>query len=141
MTKDSADAAGYNDLGRDKLPGLLGIEILELGAGMVRARLDVMEKHRAPNGYLHAAAIVGLLDTACGYGCVASLPEGAPGFTTLELKANFLGTLREGGLGCEARVVHSGRTTQVWDASAYAEETGRTIALFRCTQLILRADQ
>ncbi|MFQ5948976.1 MAG: PaaI family thioesterase [Acidimicrobiia bacterium] len=141
MTTYPADAAGYKELGRDKLPGLLGIEILELDAGRVRARVDITERHRAPNGYLHAATVVGLLDTACGYGCLASLPDGASGFTTIELKANFLGTLREGGLGCEARAVHSGRTTQVWDARAYAEETGNTIALFRCTQLILRPEQ
>lgn len=91
----------------------------------------------APNGFLHAASIIALVDTACGYGSVASLPEGTVGFTTLELKANYLGTARDGTVTCEARMVHGGRTTQVWDAEARHEETGKTIALFRCTQMVL----
>ena len=91
----------------------------------------------APNGYLHAAAVVALADTACGYGCVASLPDGATGFTTIELKANFLGTATEGALACTARLVHGGRTTQVWDAEVTLEGATKTVALFRCTQLLL----
>jgi len=56
----------------------------------------------------------------------------------LELKANFLGTVATGDtiLG-EATPVHLGRSTQVWDASVTSEKTGKTIAIFRCTQLIL----
>jgi 1,4-dihydroxy-2-naphthoyl-CoA hydrolase len=90
----------------------------------------------APNGYLHAGAVVALADTACGYGCFASLPEGGTGFTTIELKTNFLGTAREGTLSCEAARVHGGRTTQVWDATVRGDD-GKTLALFRCTQLVL----
>ena len=37
-------------------------------AGATRMRLDVEQKHIAPNGYLHAGAVVGLADSACGYG-------------------------------------------------------------------------
>jgi 1,4-dihydroxy-2-naphthoyl-CoA hydrolase len=92
----------------------------------------------APNGFLHAASVIALADSACGYGCMTSLPEGAGGFTTIELKSNFLGTVREGGgVACEATLVHGGRNTQVWDALVTAEATGKTIALFRCTQMVL----
>jgi 1,4-dihydroxy-2-naphthoyl-CoA hydrolase len=91
----------------------------------------------APNGYLHAATIVALADTSCGYGTFLSLPEGAEGFTTVELKCNFLGTRRAGVIGCEARMVHGGRTTQVWDATVTDAEGGKPLALFRCTQMIL----
>jgi uncharacterized protein (TIGR00369 family) len=91
----------------------------------------------APNGYLHAAAVIALADTSCGYGCVASLPEGAKGFTTIELKSNFLGTAREGHIACRATPVHLGRTTQVWDAVVTNEANGARIALFRCTQMVL----
>jgi 1,4-dihydroxy-2-naphthoyl-CoA hydrolase len=92
----------------------------------------------APNGYLHAGTVVALADTACGYGCIASLPEGGTGFTTIELKTNFLGTAREGVLACVATLLHGGRTTQVWDAVVLHGD--RTIALFRCTQLVLQDD-
>jgi uncharacterized protein (TIGR00369 family) len=105
--------------------------------GRVEARLPVRDDLLAPNGYLHAAAVIALADTASGYGCVAALPEGATGFTTIELKTNFLGTATEGAVRCEAVQVHGGRTTQVWDATVTTEETGKTLALFRCTQLLL----
>ena len=96
-------------------------------------RLEVM----APNGFLHAASVIALADTSCGYGCVAHLPQGASGFTTLELKANFLGTAREGAIVCLAKPVHLGRTTQVWDAEVTLEGTETRLALFRCTQMVL----
>lgn len=120
-----------------RLPGLLGIEIVELADGLCRLRFEIGERHLASNGYLHAASVIALADTAAGYGCYASLPADAKGFTTVELKSNHLGTLLEGGMVAEARVAHRGRTTQVWDAVVVAEETGKTIALFRCTQMVL----
>ena len=119
------------------LPGHLGLDWVEIKRGFVRGRFDVGKHHLAPNGYLHAAAVVAMADTACGYGCIVSLPDGATGFTTAELKANFIGTALEGGIGCEARLVHGGRTTKVWDAEVKSEASGKTIALFRCTQVVL----
>jgi uncharacterized protein (TIGR00369 family) len=91
----------------------------------------------APNGFLHAASIVALVDSACGFGAMGAMPEGGTGFTTIELKTNFLGTARDGTVTCDARMIHGGRTTQVWDATAIHAESGKTIALFRCTQMIL----
>ncbi len=130
-------AAGFNQRQVGSLPGLLGFEWLEVIVGRAHGRFTVQAHHMAPNGFLHAASVVALADTACGYGCVASLPEGASGFTTLELKSNFLGTAREGVVSCEARLVHGGRTTQVWDAEVRAEGADRPMAVFRCTQMVL----
>ncbi|KRA76338.1 competence protein ComA [Caulobacter sp. Root656] len=122
----------------DNLPGLLGLEWTQAVPGRVTGRMTVAKHHMAPNGFLHAASVIALADSACGYGCVVSLPDGASGFTTIELKSNFLGTVREGGsVACVATLVHGGRNTQVWDATVTAEATGKTIALFRCTQMVL----
>ncbi len=129
--------AQLNEAGASLFPGMLGIEVLEIADGVVQARLAVQEKHLAPNGFLHAGAVVGLADTACGYGSILSLPEGGIGFTTIELKTNFLRTALKGTITCEARLAHSGRTTQLWDATV-SDEDGRAMALFRCTQLVLR---
>jgi uncharacterized protein (TIGR00369 family) len=124
-------------LGAARLPGLLGLELIELGVGGARMRVEVAEKHLASNGYLHAASVVALADTTAGYGCVANLPEGAIGFTTIELKSNHLGTLLEGALVAAGTMAHGGRTTQVWDVVVSAEDSGKRIALFRCTQMLL----
>jgi 1,4-dihydroxy-2-naphthoyl-CoA hydrolase len=126
-----------NARGVGTLPGLIGLEILDAETGRLESRLELREELMAPNGYLHAATIVALADTSCGYGTFVSLPEGAESFTTVELKSNFLGTKRAGAIGCEARMVHGGRATQVWDATVNDEESGKTLALFRCTQMIL----
>jgi uncharacterized protein (TIGR00369 family) len=129
--------AALNDAGRGAFPGLVGVEVDEVADGVARAQLSLRDDHMAPNGYLHAAAIVGLADTACGYGCILGLPEGGIGFTTIELKTNFLRTANAGTITCEATLVHGGRTTQIWDATV-RDEQERTLALFRCTQLVLR---
>ena len=129
--------AQLNEAGSSLFPGLLGIEVDEVANGVVQAHLGVEEKHLAPNGFLHAGAVVALADTACGYGCILSLPDGATGFTTIELKTNFLRTTLAGTIGCEAKLVHGGRTTQIWDATV-SDADGRPMALFRCTQLVLR---
>jgi uncharacterized protein (TIGR00369 family) len=123
--------------GSDRLPGLLGIELVELAKGSCVMRLEVRRIHEASNGFLHAGAIVTLADTAAGYGTVASLPPGAYGFTTIELKSNHLSTLNSGKIVARATMVHGGRTTQVWDAVVTAEATGKSVAVFRNTQLML----
>ena len=130
------DIQAFVDAGRDRLPGLLGIQIDEIEEGHVRMHLPLRPELLAPNGYLHAGTVVALADSACGYGCIASLPDGATGFTTIELKTNFLATVLEGTLLVESRRAHAGRTTQVWDATV-SSENGKTLALFRCTQLLL----
>ena len=127
----------FSNLGRECLPAHLGIHFTQVDSTQVKAELPVKKKLMAGNGFLHAASIVALADTCCGYGCVASLPPGASGFTTIELKSNHLGTALDGVIECVAHAVHRGKTTQVWDALVTHRESGKTIALFRCTQLIL----
>jgi len=126
-----------NERGKEFLPGYLGVEMTALAEGTLSARMAVKRLHVAPNEFLHAASVVALADTTCGYATLAHLPDGAASFTTIELKSNFLGTVREGAVACVATAQHLGRTTQVWDAVVTDEATGRRIALFRCTQMIL----
>jgi 1,4-dihydroxy-2-naphthoyl-CoA hydrolase len=127
----------FNSFGSRFLPGHFGIVITGVNGTEVRSELSVRQEHMAPNGFLHAGTIVTLADTSAGYGCVSNLPAGASGFTTIELKSNHLGTAREGTIECVATPVHLGKTTQVWDAVVTHRETGKTIALFRCTQMVL----
>jgi 1,4-dihydroxy-2-naphthoyl-CoA hydrolase len=129
--------AHFNQIGASTLPGHLGIDILEVGAQRLVAQLPIRPQLLAPNGYLHAGSIVSLADTAAGYACIANLPEGASNFTTIELKSNHFSTAREGMITCVATAAHLGRTTQVWDVTVTNAANGKTVALFRCTQMIL----
>ncbi|MDF1750004.1 MAG: PaaI family thioesterase [Alphaproteobacteria bacterium] len=126
------------DRAKGTLVSLLGIEITDAGDGVSKGRMKITPNLLAPNGFLHAASVVALADTCCGYGTFADLPEGAEGFTTAELKSNHMGTARKGSLICRAHAKHQGRTTQVWDAEVFSDaRPDRPIALFRCTQIVL----
>jgi len=114
----------------------IGWKDLGVQDGVYRSSIQVRPEHLAPNGFLQAAVVVALADICCASGSFATLPEGAS-FTTLELKVNLVGTALEGEVLAEARLQHGGRTTQVWDAVMTHVSTGRKMALFRCTQLIL----
>lgn len=131
------DITELNARGKEYLPGYLDIQLTSLTQGAANSRMPVRKLHFAPNDFLHAASVVALADTTCGYATMAHLPEGAASFTTIELKSNHLGTIKEGGIACVATAQHLGRTTQVWDAVVTDETSGRKIALFRCTQMIL----
>jgi len=120
-----------------KFPGHLGIVFTYVGKDEVRSEMAVGEHHMAPNGFLHAGSVVTLADSSCGYGCMVHMPENASGFTTIELKSNHLSTTRDGLIECVATPNHIGGSTQVWDAVVTHKETEKTLALFRCTQMVL----
>ena len=127
----------FSKFGADCFPGFVGIEVLLVEKKFAVARLEIKNFHFAPNGYLHAGSIVTLADTIAGYACLYNLPDKGISFTTIELKSNFLGSIKNGAIKAAASLQHSGKTTQVWDVTVTNEENEKKIALFRCTQLIL----
>jgi 1,4-dihydroxy-2-naphthoyl-CoA hydrolase len=129
--------AHFTERGHGTFPAFVGIEVIGFTPGVAELRLALRPEHLAPNGFLHAGVLVTLADTAAGYGCAANLPPGGTSFTTIELKSNFFGSMRSGAISCTATLVHGGRTTQVWDATVTDAANGKTLAAFRCTQLIL----
>ncbi len=118
-------------------PGLHGVVFDEATDERVIGHIDVTAPLIAGTGFLFAPAVISLADTLCAAGCGNHIPKGHS-FTTIELKTNFLSSAREG-----ERVVgvatssHLGRQTHVWDVEVTNETTDRTMALFRCTQMIL----
>ena len=137
ILSEAIDLATLNAEGLGSLPGWFGFEAVALVPGRLSARMLIRPEMLAPNGFLHAASVIALADTAAGYATRAHLPAGAASFTTIEMKSNFFGTQTEGVLLCEATAVHTGRNTQVWDAEVTGGGSGKRLALFRCTQMIL----
>jgi uncharacterized protein (TIGR00369 family) len=120
-----------------RVPGQLGCVFDHAASDLVLGHLDVTEGLIAGTGYLFAPAVVALADTCAAIGCGANIPEGAS-FTTIELKSNFLSSARVGErVACRCTPAHLGRQTQVWDAVVTNEASGRTMALFRCTQMVV----
>ncbi|QNN59281.1 PaaI family thioesterase [Diaphorobacter ruginosibacter] len=135
MSIDIVEA--FNKAAEGTLPGMLGMRMFKVEGDAFHLEMPVRPELMAPNGYLHAGSLVTLADTACGYGCRARVPKEATGFTTIELKSNHLGTARDGTVECVATPVHLGRNTHVWDAVVRHRETGKTLVMFRCTQMVL----
>ncbi|MBF6600525.1 MAG: PaaI family thioesterase [Dehalococcoidia bacterium] len=131
------NVARLNEFASKKHPGMVGVEILTCEADEVTGRMPVTEEVVAGTGYLWAPVIVTLADWLCAAGMNPNLPPGAS-FTTIEMKVNFLGSVRAGGsVFGRARPVHRGRSTHVWDVEVSDEATGKLITLFRCTQMVL----
>jgi 1,4-dihydroxy-2-naphthoyl-CoA hydrolase len=136
-TISRASVEGLNRANIGKLPEHLGLEVIEVAPGKVAGRFEVREDLVAHTGYLLAGVVLSVADILCAYGVDTVWPEGASGFTTVEVKCNFMGTLTKGAGVCTAELLHGGRTTQVWDAQFRDEATGKLLAAFRCTQIIL----
>lgn len=126
-----------NQRAAGRLPGLFGLQVVRLDERALAMQMKIEPQMLAPNGFLHAASVIALADTACGFSTIAHLPDGAESFTTIELKCNFLGTATEGVLETVTAGAHLGRTTQVWDATVRELASGKTLALLRCTQMVL----
>ena len=136
-TTNRESVEGLNAANTGKLPGHLGLVITTVEPGLVEGRFTARDDLVAHTGYLLAGAVLSVADILCAYGVSTVWPDGATGFTTAEVKANFVGTVRDGEVLCTARLLHGGRTTQVWDASVTAAATGKLMAVFRCTQIML----
>lgn len=121
------------------IPGRMGCVFDHSAPDLVIGHIDVTDDLIAGTGYLFAPAVVALADTCAAIGCGHNLAP-AESFTTIELKSNFLSSARTGQrVTCRCTPSHLGRRTHVWDAEVTNESTGRTIALFRCTQMVLAA--
>ena len=127
----------FNERDKTKLPGSLGIHALEIGSDYCLLEMPLQEKHMNLRGFVHGGSVVTLADSAAGYGTYANLPDGAEAFTTVELKCNFIRGISGGTLECRAKCIHQGKTTQVWDSHVTDRESGKVVAEFRCTQMIL----
>ncbi|MEM7102934.1 MAG: PaaI family thioesterase [Bacteroidota bacterium] len=137
MLNKERNVEHFNSIGKGHFPDLLGIRVTHIEEGKLHGEMPVKAALFAPNGYLHAGSIITFADTIAGYSTMAHLPEKARSFTTIELKSNFLGAKKDGKLHCECIAEHLGRTTHVWRAIVKDPDTGKKIALFSCTQLII----
>src|SRR5262245_58656249 len=130
-------ASELNELIRGRFAGVMGLDFVSVAPELVVSRLALKKELSNTRGSVHAGVLVTMADTTCGAGSIASLPEDAKGFVTLEVKANFVAAVSVGVLRCTARPRHCGRSTQLWDAVVECEESDQKLAFFSCTQLIL----
>ncbi len=130
--------AAARELTRDNpMARHIGFEPVAVDARSAVARMTIRPEHLAPNGFLHAGVVTLFADVTCGMGSFAALPDAGHFYTTLDTVTNYVGTAREGVLECTATARHVGRRSQVWDGTVQSVDSGRTLAVFRCTQMVL----
>ena len=125
-----------NSLAKDSFVSYLGIKITKITKNFSQAKLKISKKIKAPNGLIHGGAITSLADTACGFGTMYHLKQEM--FATIELQTNFISAVEKGTLICNAKLVHKGKSLHVWDAEVIEEKNLKIVALFRCTQMIIK---
>ncbi len=113
----------------------LGIEFLEVTPDRVLARLKLGESLMTVGGTVHGGTLMAFADTVGAAGTVANLQEGQR-TATLESKTNFIAGCRSGYLRAEARPIHKGKRTHVWE-TRLTDEAGKLLSVTTQTQIIL----
>jgi uncharacterized protein (TIGR00369 family) len=112
---------------------LIGIELLEARAELVRGKLAWTSERCTAGGLMHGGAMMALADTCGGVCAFLNLPDGAQGTSTIESKTNFLRAVRAGALTASTRPLHAGRTLIVLETEL-AREDGSLAAKVTQTQ-------
>ena len=113
----------------------LGIEFLEVGADVIRARMPVDERTRQPAGILHGGVSVLLAETLGSCGAAFSSPVDHR-VVGLDINANHIRSVQQGWVTGTARPVHRGRSTQVWHIDLH-DDQGRLTCVSRLTLAVL----
>ena len=113
----------------------LGIEFVEVTPDRVVARLKVSEKLMTVTGTIHGGTLMAFADTIGAAGTVANLVEGQ-NTATLESKTNFIAGCRGGTVQAEAKPIHKGKRTHVWE-TRITDESGKLLSITTQTQMIL----
>ncbi len=108
---------------------------IEVERGKVTFFLDPQEFHYNPIGSVHGGVICTLLDSASACAVHSLLPAGT-GYTSLELKVNFIRAIhaRSGRMQCVGTVINLGRRTAVAE-SRLLDAEGKIYA--HCVQTCL----
>lgn len=130
--------ATIQDIIKPLFPGLMGMQLTEVGAERVVASLEVRADLCTTGETLHGGAIMAFADTLGAIGTFVNLPPGAR-TATIESKTNFIGAAPLGStvIG-ECTAFHRGKTTMVWQ-TLVKSASGKLIAVVTQTQMVLPA--
>jgi 1,4-dihydroxy-2-naphthoyl-CoA hydrolase len=115
---DASDSLPEGMAGQDAWGRLLGLEMVEVGPELVRARLDAGPRHHQPYGVLHGGVYCSIVEAVASYGAgVSAMSRGQKGVLGVSNQTDFYRSHSAGELLCEGRPVHRGRSAQVWEVA------------------------
>lgn len=120
------------------MPGLLGIEFVDVGDDWLRARMPVDQRTRQPHGRLHGGASVALAETVASVAAMATLDPLQSAAVGMEINANHLRPVGAGFVYATAISEARGRSSQVWTIRV-TDDTDRLVCLARMTAAVIPA--
>ncbi|NUM89085.1 MAG: PaaI family thioesterase [Bdellovibrionales bacterium] len=118
------------------LMGSVGMELDHIGVGGVRGRMAIGPQVHQLYGMLHGGASVAFAETLCSVGAYVHINGDTHYCVGLEINANHVRGAVQGMAHGEARPVHIGKSTQVWQIEIRNEE-GKLLCTSRCTVAVV----
>ena len=128
-----------NAAGKDTLVTHLGIEIIEIGADFLLAKMPVDHRTTQPMGLLHGGASVVLSETLGSLGASLLIDKSAEFPVGLEINANHIKSVKSGYVFGKARPIHVGRSTQIWQTDI-RNEAGKLVCTSKLTVAIIKKE-
>lgn len=126
-----------NQLNKGTMMEQLQIEYLETADGYIKARMPVDECTFQPDGILHGGASLALAETVAGLGSSLIVDLSQYNVRGAQVSANHVGTANKGWVVAEARLIHRGKNTHVWDISIKSE-SDKPISICRITNFVVK---
>ena len=136
-----SDIADLQALLAPLFPGLMGLQLTEVGPERVVATMKVRPDLCTTGGILHGGAVMAFADTLGAVGTFVNLQQRGEGLgtTTVDSSTKFIGAARVGStVTGESTAFHRGKTTMVWQ-TMIRSEAGKLCAVVTQTQILLDA--
>ncbi len=130
------DLDGINEFNRNTLVEHLGMRVTEVGDDFVRGTMPVDARTHQPFGLLHGGASVALAESLGSMAANLTLDTRSEMAVGLDINANHIRAVSSGLVTGTARVVHRGRTTQVWEIRI-EDEAQRLVCISRLTMAVI----
>lgn len=114
----------------------LGIEILEFTDDSVRGRMPVDHRTIQPAGVLHGGLSAAFAETLASLGAACAVDHARFHCVGQEINANHIRAVSQGWVYGEARPLHLGRSSHVWEIRI-TNEAGQLVCVSRMTIAVL----
>lgn len=125
-----------NETSKGTLMEVLGIEYLIVESGYIKAKMPVDKRTRQPYGILHGGASVALAETIGSIGSAIIMAGKKVDIRGASITANHVKAVKNGWVYGEARTIHVGKNTHIWDIQI-KDEAGDLVSTARLTNFIL----
>ena len=129
------EAETLNEFCAQSMIGLLGITFTDVQPDSIRATMPVNSKTCQPNGWLHGGASLALAESMAGAGSYLLVDREQFNVLGLQVSGNHISSINKGILQANARLIHKGKTTHVWDVKI-TDENHKLISTVRVTNII-----